>query len=268
MQLASLNSGSNGNIYYFGFGNEAILIDAGLSCREIEKRMKGLNLDLNRVKAVFITHEHSDHIFGLKGLLKKYNVPVYMTRETFKAADFNFSIKNLHFFKSHDLIQTGNFSLTAFPVSHDAANPHGFFISAGGKSAGIFNDIGYACEQVKNYFGKCHAAFLECNYDEDLLEQGNYPYYLKERIKGPKGHLSNQQALEVYRNCRSADLNYLFLSHLSSENNSPEKVLAMFKKEHDSIKFMVASRHAPGPLIDLNEKTNTHQKGQLELFSI
>ena len=268
MQIASLNSGSNGNVYYFGYGNDAILVDAGLSCREAEKRMKLLNLDIARIKAVFITHEHSDHIFGLKGLLKKYDFPVYMTRKTFEAAEFKFPIKNLHHFRSHDSIETGKFTLTAFPVNHDAADPHGFFISAGGKSAGIFNDIGFACEQVKKYFGKCHAAFLECNYDENLLNQGNYPAYLKERIKGPKGHLSNNEALEVYRNCRSTGLNYLFLSHLSSENNSPERVLALFNNEDPAVRFMIAGRNSAGPLIDLNEKNGESVTGQLELFSI
>jgi phosphoribosyl 1,2-cyclic phosphodiesterase len=268
MQIAALNSGSNGNVYYFGLGNDAILVDAGLSCRETEKRMKSLDLDLNKVRAVFITHEHSDHIFGLKGLLKKYDFPVYMTEETFKAAKFKFTIRNLRHFKSHDSIQTGALSLTAFPVSHDAADPHGFFISAGGKSAGLFNDIGFACEQVKTYFGKCHVAFLECNYDEDLLNKGNYPAYLKQRIRGPKGHLSNKEALEVFRNFRSADLNYLFLSHLSSENNSPETVLSFFKDEDTSVQFMIASRHSPGPVIDLNRSYCSAATGQLQLFSI
>jgi len=266
MQIASLNSGSNGNVYYFGYGNEAILVDAGLSCRETEKRMNRLNLDLNRVKAIFITHEHSDHIFGLKGILKKYDLPVYMTRETFKGADFRFPINSLQYFTSHDSIQTGKFTITAFPVNHDAADPHGFLISAGGKSAGIFNDIGFACEQVKKYFGKCHAAFLECNYDEDLLDRGNYPAYLKERIKGPKGHLSNREALEVYRNCRSKNLNYLFLSHLSSENNSPERVLELFNGEGPEVRYMIAGRHSAGPLIDLNTKNKENETGQLKLF--
>lgn len=268
MQIASLNSGSNGNVYYFGFSNDAILVDAGLSCRETEKRMKSLNLDLTRVKAVFITHEHSDHIFGLKGLIKKYNFPVYMTEKTFRAAELKFTIGNLIHFKSHDVIPTGAISLTAFPVSHDAADPHGFFISAGGKSAGLFNDIGFACDQVKDYFGKCNAAFLECNYDEDLLNNGHYPAYLKQRIKGPRGHLSNKEALEIFRRHRSANLKYLFLSHLSSENNSPETALRFFKNEDTSTQFMIASRNSHSPLIDISERPYTSDKGQLKLFGI
>lgn len=268
MRIAPLNSGSNGNVYYFGKAHESILVDAGLSCKEIEKRFIDLNLDITTVKAIFITHEHSDHIFGLKTFVKKYKTPVYISEKTLNAARLDLPIDIIRYFHSHDQLTIGGFQITAYPTQHDAADPHGFFISHSGRSAGIFNDIGSACDQVKHYFSKCQAAFLECNYDDFLLENGAYPHYLKERIRGEYGHLSNSDALALFRNYRSKDMSHLFASHLSAENNDPSKVKELFEKEKTAVEILIAGRKNAGPVIDLelSSRSGMESTGQLSLF--
>lgn len=268
MRIMSLNSGSNGNVYYFGSDQESILIDAGLSCKEIEKRMIAAGLSMHSVNAVFITHEHSDHIFGLKTIVKKFGIPVYITSKTLEATRLDLPSSLIRNFSSGDIIKVGEFSVTAFPTQHDAADPNGFFISHSGMSAGVFTDIGVACEQVRHYFSRCHAAFLECNYDEQMLTNGPYPKYLQERIRGTKGHLSNREALELFQTHRSSELNWLLLSHLSEHNNDRKLAKKLFEKESSGVKIMIADRKRPGPIIDLlnHKKRSASETGQLRLF--
>ena len=268
MQIMSLNSGSNGNVYYFGSDQESILVDAGLSCKEIEKRMMLTGLSLRDIGGIFITHEHSDHIFGLKTLVKKFSIPVYITTKTLESAHLDLPPDLIRHFNSGDTIHVGKFRVTAFPIQHDASDPHGFFITHSGKAAGVFNDIGIVCDQVKQYFSQCHAAFLECNYDEEMLMRGPYPPYLKDRIKGPKGHLSNKESLELFRKHRSEQLSCLWLSHLSEHNNDPNLVKKLFTEEQSGIQILIAERKRQGPLIDLsNDRAVTEVKsGQLRLF--
>jgi phosphoribosyl 1,2-cyclic phosphodiesterase len=180
--IASLNSGSNGNCYYIGNGDEAVFVDAGLSCRETEARMKRLGLNMNRVKAIFISHEHSDHILGANQLVTKYQIPVYVSQSTLKEAGF-WKIRKFTFhFTDQQSVQIGGLRITAFQKKHDAYDPHSFVVSAEKTNIGVFTDIGTPCERLIHYFKQCHAAFLESNYDEDMLEKGRYPAYLKNRI--------------------------------------------------------------------------------------
>ena len=183
LYITSLNSGSNGNCYYIGNENEAVLIDAGISCRETEKRMKKLNLSMQKVRAVFVSHEHSDHITGIPGISKKYQLPVYITASTF--ASVNIPIENhlVHSFTAYQPVSIGNISITAFPKFHDASDPHSFLVSCASVNVGVFTDIGSVCKHVIMHFKKCHAAFLESNYCEEMLEQGSYPESLKRRIR-------------------------------------------------------------------------------------
>ena len=197
--ISSLNSGSNGNCYYVGNETEAVLVDAGISCREIERRMKRLGLLMEKVKAVFISHEHSDHIKGLPVLVKKYRLPVYITDATRRNGRLEFEISLVNLFKAHEEINIGNLSVTAFPKFHDASDPYSFVISCNKVYVGVFTDIGKPCKNVIQYFKRCHAAFLESNYDEEMLQNGNYPFHLKRRISGGLGHLSNNEALQLFR---------------------------------------------------------------------
>lgn len=241
--ITSLNSGSNGNCYYVGNHTEAVLIDAGISCRETEKRMKRLGLSMSNVKAIFVSHEHADHISGIRVLSKKHQVPVYSTIATLRSAGFIVEKSLLRYFTADQPVIIDGLTVTAFSKSHDASDPHSFMISSGGVNIGVLTDIGNCCKQVIRYFKQCHAAFLEANYCEDMLMNGSYPYILKKRISSDNGHLSNAQALELFTKYRGSQLSHLILSHLSKNNNKPELVDQLFRQQAGPTKIIVASRY-------------------------
>ncbi|MEO8771524.1 MAG: MBL fold metallo-hydrolase [Ferruginibacter sp.] len=246
--ITSLNSGSNGNCYYIGNDNEAVLIDAGISCRETEKRMELLDLSMKKVKAIFISHEHIDHIKGLPVLAQKYNLPVYITDITLRHSRISINQQLPKTFKAYEPVQIGNLFITAFPKHHDAEDPHSFIITCNETTVGVFTDIGSACTHVTSHFKKCHAAFLEANYDEVLLENGQYPIYLKNRIRGGKGHLSNKQALEIFIKHRPPFMTHLLLSHLSKDNNDPGTAKKLFEEYTANTMIIVASRYEQTPV--------------------
>ena len=251
LQIASINSGSNGNCYYVGNANEAVLIDAGISCREIEKRMARLDLSLNRVKAVFISHEHTDHTRGVSVLSRKYKLPVYISSSTHLNSGL-FLDKELLFGIEHlKPVTIGELTIKPFNKLHDAADPYSFNIIANQLTIGVYTDIGSACEQVINHFKECHAVFLEANYDEYLLDNGHYPFHLKQRIKSDTGHLSNSQALELFKKHKAPFLSHLILSHLSKENNNPGLVEQLFNEVATDTKIVVASRYNESELISI-----------------
>ncbi len=243
LSICSLNSGSNGNCYYVGNEEEAVLIDAGISCKETEKRMKRLGLSLERVKAIFVSHEHSDHIAGISVLAKKYNLPVYVTDGTRTSGRMMLSRQLAISFIAYQPVTIGALSITAFPKFHDACDPHSFVVKSSSVTVGIFTDIGVPCEHVIAHFKQCHAAFLESNYDEGMLINGSYPYCLKRRIMGGKGHLSNSQALQLFIAHRPAFMSHLLLSHLSKNNNCPKLVEELFSQHGLHTQIVVASRY-------------------------
>jgi phosphoribosyl 1,2-cyclic phosphodiesterase len=250
--FTSLNSGSNGNCYYVGSRSEAVLVDAGISCRETEKRMQSLGLDMKAVKAVFISHEHSDHITGLSILSKKYKLPVYITDHTLRQSNLNIDAQLVRSFSADTPLPIGSLSVTPFKKSHDACDPHSFVISDGTINIGVFTDIGIACAQVIRYFRKCHAVFLEANYCPDMLRTGSYPIYLKRRISSDTGHLSNIQALDLFTKFKPRRLTHLVLSHLSENNNDPQLVNNLFTNQAGSVKIVVASRYEATPVYHIN----------------
>jgi phosphoribosyl 1,2-cyclic phosphodiesterase len=278
LYISSLNSGSNGNCYYIGNEHEAVLVDAGISCRETEKRMKRQGMDIHKVRAIFISHEHTDHISGVRTLSKKYQLPVYITGDTLKGGGYIGIERHLvNSFKEAEPVAVGGLSITAFKKSHDASDPHSFIVSGNAVNIGIFTDIGFACKPLINYFKQCHAAFLESNYCEDMLMNGDYPVYLKKRISGDSGHLSNAQALELFIRHRGPHLSHLILSHLSKNNNKPELVTQLFTEHAGSTKIIVASRYeetvlynvlSNGETFDLRHKRSFEPKPtQLTLFT-
>jgi phosphoribosyl 1,2-cyclic phosphodiesterase len=258
--IASLNSGSNGNCYYIGNEREAVLVDAGISCRETEKRMKRLGLSMQKVKAVFISHEHSDHINGIAVLSKKYNLPVYITPATLQGSRLSLQHDLVQSFKAYVPVSIGGISVSAFPKFHDAAHAHSFIITDKDVTIGVFTDIGIACKHLTEHFAKCHAAFLETNYDEEMLENGRYPFHLKRRIRGGLGHLSNTQALEVFVTHRPEFMSHLLLSHLSRDNNDPEMVHALFQKHANGTEIAIASRYAETAVYHINGSAVATQK--------
>jgi phosphoribosyl 1,2-cyclic phosphodiesterase len=241
--IASLNSGSNGNCYYVGNEQEAVLIDAGISCRETERRMKRLGLAIEKVKAIFISHEHGDHIAGVTVLAKRYQLPVYITAPTLMHGRIVLEKEKIKTFIAHKPVTIGSLSITPFQKIHDASDPHSFLVSSGAVNVGVFTDLGVCCDQLVAHFGKCHAAFLEANYDADMLEKGNYPWHLKNRIRGGEGHLSNEQALQLFLKHRPSFMSHLLLAHLSKNNNDPKIVEDLFNQHAGNTKIIIASRY-------------------------
>lgn len=272
--FSSINSGSNGNCYYIGNNDEAVLIDAGVSCRETERRMKKLGLDIKKVKAIFVSHEHSDHITGIPGISKKYQLPVYITEATLKHSNIPIEKHLICAFKAFQPATIGALMITPFPKSHDAVDPHSFTVAHKNINIGIFTDIGHSCKNVIEHFSQCHAAFLESNYCEDMLRDGNYPESLKRRIRGKNGHLSNTQSLELFLKHRSKQLSHLVLSHLSKNNNSMQLVEHIFSPHAGDTRIIVASRYKETEVFCIDErdafpvvKNNKAQsRRQLSLF--
>lgn len=222
LEICAIASGSNGNCYYIGNEKDAVLIDAGLSTKQILLRMRERNLNPLKIKAVFITHEHSDHLSGARVFAKKMHVPVYMTSKTYYGAYRNQRPDYPKFFNPGDIIDVGEFSIHSFLKNHDATEPCSFRVQYKNKSIGVFTDIGEPCDNVKSHLQMCDGLFLETNYDEKMLWEGSYPYFLKQRVSSGVGHLSNMQALELLQNHANENLKCVFLSHISKENNSPE----------------------------------------------
>ncbi len=254
--VTSLNSGSNGNCYYIGNNNEAVLVDVGISCKEVEARMKRLGLNLNKLKAIFISHEHADHIKGVQMLSKKYQLPVYVTDATRRNGHLKLEKHLSKTFVSAEQVKIGEIIITAFNKFHDAIDPHSFIVSCKGINVGVFTDIGKPCANLIHHFKQCHAAFLESNYDEEMLQKGNYPYYLKNRITGGLGHLSNSEALNLFKTHRSSSLTHLFLSHLSKNNNCPKLVQQLFDNHAEGVKMIIASRYEETPLFAISDGMN------------
>jgi phosphoribosyl 1,2-cyclic phosphodiesterase len=248
LYIASLNSGSNGNCYYVGNEEEAILVDAGICCREIEKRLKHLSLPAGRIRAIFISHEHSDHIRGLEVFSKKYRLPVYITPPTVYHGGLSLHASQVVSFCCGEKIRIGNLEITPFSKNHDASDPYSFIVSDHQVTIGVFTDLGKCCDKLVQYFRLCDAAFLESNYDEAMLVNGRYPWHLKQRIRGGKGHLSNTEALNLFLQHRRPQMQLLLLSHLSANNNRVEIVEELFNRHANGVRMVVASRHAASEL--------------------
>lgn len=241
LTIVSLNSGSNGNCYYVGNQQDAVLVDAGISCRETERRMSRAGLDMQHIRAILVSHEHSDHIRGVAVLARKYRLPVYITPKT--RIKSRLILEDARAFSPAQPLHFGQLQVRALRKYHDACDPHSFTISDGRIRVGVFTDIGVLCPNVIAHFQQCHAAILEANYDEEMLENGRYPRYLKNRIRGGLGHLSNKQALHLFSRYRPDFMSHLLLGHLSADNNCPRLLADMFAPYSKDTRIDVASRY-------------------------
>lgn len=218
--------------------------------------MKRLDLAMDKVKAIFVSHEHGDHITGVPQLSRKYQLPVYITPPTLRDSRIPLEPSLVNSFWPDKPVNIGKLSITAFSKHHDAIDPHSFVISQHGVKIGVFTDIGTCCPQVKKYFNECDAVFLESNYCSDMLEKGRYPYHLKKRISGGRGHLSNTEALELFSKFRGQQLKYLILSHLSSNNNDAELVNRLFTAHAGNTTIVVASRYKETEVYRVDSSTH------------
>ena len=215
----------------------------------------------NHLDLVVQSHEHKDHIRGIQTLVKKHQIPVFITDTTKRYGRLTLQKNLVHSFDAHDPVTIGDLVVTAFPKFHDASDPYSFIISCNNVNVGVFTDIGAPCEHVIKHFKQCHAAFLEANYDELMLAQGSYPYFLKSRIRGGMGHLSNMQALELFRAHRPPFMTHLFLSHLSKNNNCPLLVEKLFRDHAGDVNMIVASRYQETSVFHIQQpaKVNWHE---------
>jgi phosphoribosyl 1,2-cyclic phosphodiesterase len=242
LEICAIASGSNGNCYYIGNDKDAVLVDAGISGKQILNRMSDLGLNPQKIKAVFITHEHGDHMRGARGVNKKLQVPIYLTAKTYNGAYKNTRPDAPRYFLPEQEIELGDFTISPVLKNHDAAEPCSFRIQYKNKSVGVFTDIGEACNNVKSHVEKCDALFLESNYDEKMLWEGRYPQFLKERVASKVGHLSNDQAYELLDKHTNDNLQCVFLSHISKDNNTLEKAAETMKPLSERFEVKIASR--------------------------
>lgn len=248
IEVCSLSSGSNGNCFYVRTGEERFLVDAGISCKQIRMRLNQVGTDISQITGIFITHEHSDHVRGLRVLLKQHPVPVYVTDKTYSRIDVDIDISLLRLIQSDDHISINGTLIRSLPKSHDAVDPALFCFHYSGRKIAVVTDAGHACANVIEAVKDADILFLESNYDDHMLQNGFYPYYLKTRIAGQQGHLSNTHAAELIKCHGSSRLTHLFLSHLSENNNRPELALQAFlpvieqRQDLRKLKVLLTSR--------------------------
>ncbi len=250
--IAAICSGSNGNCYYVGTQNDGVLIDAGASFSEIARRMAVLHLCPTKLRGIFVSHEHTDHVRGLELLAHRWDLPIWGTKKTLLRCRLGRSVHRGVAIEADSWIAVGELNVLPFRKKHDAADPVSFVVEHGGVRIGVFTDIGRCCEALIRHFKTCHAVFLEANYCEEMLASGSYPYHLKHRISGGYGHISNNEALALFREHRSPHLSHLLLSHLSGNNNSPERALQTFLPYCEDTEVVVASRFQCSPVFRIS----------------
>ncbi len=226
MRFCSLGSGSGGNSTLIeasqGITHTRLLVDAGFSMRELVRRLARAGCDPEHVDAVFVTHEHGDHVGCALTFAARYGLPLVTSRGTWRAvAQPDFDPKLLRLVRDGEPMQLGDMTLRPFTVPHDAQEPLQLAVDDGADALGIVTDLGSAPESVATALANCRALLLECNHDEDLLRAGRYPPALKKRILGSHGHLSNSAAAGLLVRCRHARLKAVAAAHLSEQNNTP-----------------------------------------------
>lgn len=225
LTLTTLASGSSGNCLLVSDGRTHVLVDAGISCRRICNGLKELGVDPAELSGVLITHEHSDHISGLTTLTKQRQVPVYASRGTGRQLCYRIPFLEdlLRPFVPGEGFSIGGLDIGTYPTPHDAAESVGYTLSAGGRKAAVVTDLGYVTDQVRDSIRGAHLLVAESNHDVEWLQSGPYPYYLKARILGDRGHLSNEAGAQLACTAVEGGARTVVLAHLSHENNTPAR---------------------------------------------
>ncbi|MDR0754345.1 MAG: MBL fold metallo-hydrolase [Prevotellaceae bacterium] len=262
INFISLASGSSGNCFYIGTADCAILIDAGIAVRNIKKRLHNAGLDLNKVRAVFITHDHIDHIKSAGVLSEKSFLPVYATAKTHDAMEnsciFRQKVHSNKYVMDKNLpVAFDDFTVEAFGISHDGCDCVGYTVHFSGKRFTLITDLGYICENAKEHIVNANYLVIEANYDEQMLDSGTYPLSLKQRIKSSTGHLSNVQTADFLAENINEKLSHVWLCHLSKDNNSPhlayKTVTEKLKEKNININLYVLPRTSPSDVFVLGK---------------
>lgn len=260
--FAPLFSGSSGNALYARCGENSVLIDAGLAAKKIEAEAAKAGGDLSALNAIFVTHEHADHIAGVGILMRKYHVPVYATGPTWEAMEGKLGKipdECVHEIRPGGEVDIGCLHVRSFPIPHDAACPVGYTIEHGGHKVAVATDLGHIEDTWMDAAAGADILLLEANHDVDTLRVCRYPYELKMRILGPRGHLSNDDAGKAAAELAKRGVRSLILGHLSQENNFPqlawESVAMQLRREGINIPMAVASRSGLSGVYPLDEET-------------
>lgn len=257
MRLCAIASGSSGNCVYVGNGNTHLLIDAGISGKRIEQALESIGTAAGELKAILITHEHSDHIQGIGVLARRYGIPLYGTAETLcgmlkgKTNIGRIPEELLHEVKPGEMLWFDGLMAKAHSVSHDAANPVCYTFEADGKKAAMVTDLGVYDKHILDAVADSEILYLESNHDVNMLMVGTYPYYLKQRILGERGHLSNDTAAKLLCEVLHPGLKHVILAHLSKENNLPELAYETVRIE---LQAAAAKRGLPMPDLFVAER--------------
>lgn len=244
IEFTTLASGSEGNCTYVGTENTKVLIDVGISCSKVEQFLKQINVDPSSLTAIFITHEHTDHIKGVSVLSRKYNIPIFATEGTFEALIEKFSnIKNSNknFVYADEPIILNDLYLMPFDIPHDAKQPVAYFIKYNNFKLSILTDLGHISPNVIQNIKYSNAIILESNYDETMLKNGPYPAVLKNRILGDYGHISNEVSAKFLAAVFNQNLKNVFLAHISKNNNTPDLAFLTFKNILSEFRIKVNS---------------------------
>lgn len=223
-KLVPLFSGSKGNSYYLSCGGEGILIDIGRSAKQTVQALCNNNIDISTIRAIFVTHEHSDHVSGVRVFANRYGIPVFSTKGTYDAmVKGNYvdgkTVCNIIDSSGVDL---GNMHIDRFPISHDCAEGCGYRVDLGTAKFALATDLGYVSQEVEEALLGCDAVVIESNHDVRMLQVGPYPYMLKRRIMSDMGHISNETCASLLPKLVKNGTKRFVLAHLSQENNMPE----------------------------------------------
>ena len=255
IRAIALQSGSNGNCIYVESANVRLLFDAGITGISAAERLSRYGHDIRCVDAVIISHDHADHIRYAGVYSRKFGLPVFMTRDTLRVASWKMplgSFPELHHFVAGDTLRFGNLTVETIPTPHDGADAVMFVIDRDGKRLAILTDLGHPFRALRSLMGSLDAVFIESNYDPYMLDHGPYPLRLKQRIRGPGGHISNVESAQLLACTDTTRLRWACLAHLSENNNNPTVALATHKERlGDTIMLHVAGRHSPTQVLDL-----------------
>lgn len=255
MKFSVLGSGSKGNSLYIESGSTAILIDAGFSGKEIEKRMASIDRSPENLKAICVTHEHADHVGGVGVMARRYKMRVWGNEGTLRGGErLTKKIPNSQEFQTGDILSIGDLEVRSFSTLHDTSDPVGYVINDGKKQIGYCTDTGHVTHLMMKRLEKCNALIIECNHDPDMLRNGPYPLQLQQRVRSRHGHLSNEAGADLLKQIKHDDLQVAILAHLSEQNNTPEHVFKAVRENLlsiDELQLIVAQQQTATPLFSL-----------------